>query len=284
MNLKKTIADIIGNRVIKAEPLGNNTTMTLRLYMDDERTFIVKVPKEGEMDEVDGETLMLEHIQRTTNLPTPGIIHTKPGLLLMEDVGHTDTWITAASEENVARHLAELHSAPADYCGFEIDTSVHGIHQPNEVSMSWREFFAEKRLRWGAQLCADCGQMPNRIANRVYSLIDQLGTYIPYDVKPTLLHGDLWKGNILIEHDQVKAFIDPALYYGHSEMDLAFLSMFGKVSDRFYDAYREVHPLDKTFAEERKWLYLIWPILINIRLRGKDYVRHLDAMLTKFGV
>ncbi|WND03370.1 fructosamine kinase family protein [Temperatibacter marinus] len=284
MNLKKVVADIVGNRLINAEPLGNNTTLTLKLTLDDDRQFAAKVVKQDAMDDVDSEVLMLEHIQRTTDLPTPGIVSVKPGLLLMELIPFTSDWMTPASEVDVAQHLATFHCAPADYCGFEIDTSVNGIHQPNDVNMNWCDFFINQRLRWGAQLCVDSGQMPARLAKRIDALIELLPNIIPHDIPPSLLHGDLWKGNILVDGPKVKAFIDPALYYGHSEMDLAFLSMFGKVSNKFYDAYSEIRPLDKAFLEERKWLYLIWPILINIRLRGSNFVKHLDSMLTKFGV
>lgn len=285
MDLKKQIADIVGNRVIKAIPLGkSNTSMTLLIKLDDDRVFVAKVPKSGEMNMIGDETLMLEHLDQHSKLPMPGIVHTKPNLLLTEYIRSTADYMTPESAADVGRHLAELHNAPADYFGFEIDSSVHSILQPNQISMDWTDFFANQRLRWATQLCVDSDSMPARLGARVEALIEKLPTILPNDIRPSLLHGDLWKGNILVSGDKVSAFLDPALYYGHSEMDLAFMSLFTKVPQDFYDAYTEIRPIPEAFFEERKWLYLIWPILISIRVTSDSYVKHLDTMLTKFGV
>lgn len=284
-NLKQDIANIVGNRVVKAIPMGkHHTSMTLRLLLDDEREFVVKVPKEGQMDTIKDELLMLEHLENMTELPIPGIVHFKPGLLLMELVTYTDSFMTKTSAVDVARKLAELHNAPADYCGFEIDTPVLGLNQPNSVAMNWIDFFGNQRLRWGYQLCIESGKLDKSYEDRIEALIEKLPSLLTHDIKPSLLHGDLTKGNILCNYGSVAAFIDPALYYGHSEMDLAMLNLFTNVPAKFYDAYSEIRPLDADFLENRRWLYLIWPILISIRIIDTHYTKHLDMMLTKFGV
>ncbi len=285
MNLKKIIADTIGNRVVKIVPMGGGeTTMTIRLLLEDDRQFIAKLTKPGMTDTTPYEELMLNRLRENTGVPTPEIIFTREDLLVMEYVDNDKGGLSKAAEADAGRLLAQLHHAPADYFGFEVDTVVGLIQQPNEVRMSWTQFFAEQRLMYGAKMSVDVGNMPARFLGRIEKLIENLPNFIPQDVRPSLLHGALMRQNILCKGDKVVAFIDPALYYGHSEMDIAFLSMFGKLSDEFYASYNEVTTIDKEFYSERKWVYLIWPMLIQIRLHGGNYVKHLDGILTKLGV
>ena len=91
-------------------------------------------------------------------------------------------------------------------------------------------------------------------------------------------------GNILVEGGRVAAFIDPAISYSHAEVELAFGTLFGTFTERFFDAYRSARPIDDGFFEARRDLYNLYPLLVHARLFGAGYLAQIDATLRRFGV
>jgi fructosamine-3-kinase len=108
-----------------------------------------------------------------------------------------------------------------------------------------------------------------------------LGEWLP-DLPPaSLLHGDLWGGNWLVTDSGEPALIDPAVYHGHREAELAFTELFGGFPSTFYAAYQQTWPLERGY-EDRKELYNLYHLLNHLNLFGEGYGGSVDRVLARF--
>ena len=98
---------------------------------------------------------------------------------------------------------------------------------------------------------------------------------------PALLHGDLWSGNVLVGAQGQPCLIDPAVYYGHREAELAFTELFGGFDSRFYAAYKEAKPLASGY-NERKDIYNIYPLMVHVNMFGTSYLSGVERTLKRF--
>jgi fructosamine-3-kinase len=128
------------------------------------------------------------------------------------------------------------------------------------------------------------GRLPNRLRHRIDALAARLGDLLVEPKHPSLLHGDLWGGNILAHDNRIGGFIDPAIYCGHPEIELAFTTMFNTFGKPFFDAYRALSPLEPGFFEERLGIYNLYPTLVHVRLFGDSYLPPIDRTLKQFGL
>ena len=121
------------------------------------------------------------------------------------------------------------------------------------------------------------------INNKIENLLNNLENFIPKKPKASLLHGDLWEGNILFNDRKFIGFIDPAIYFGSPEIELAFTTLFNTFSSTFFDRYREHHKINPGFFEERRHLYNLYPLLVHVRLFGGTYIESVNQILAKYG-
>lgn len=98
---------------------------------------------------------------------------------------------------------------------------------------------------------------------------------------PSLLHGDLWTGNVLVRDGRVAGLVDPPICRGHREIELAFATLFGTFGSDFFDAYASTLPLAPGFHEERRDIYNLYPRLVHVRLFGSGYLAGIDATLRR---
>src|SRR5690606_31505376 len=100
---------------------------------------------------------------------------------------------------------------------------------------------------------------------------------------PALIHGDLWTTNILAQDGRITGFLDPAIYYAHPEIELAFSTLFNTFDAPFFERYRQLRPLEPGFFETRRDIYNLYPLLVHVRLFGGGYVGALERFLRRFG-
>jgi len=278
----------LGSRVVgsRALPGGDIADVSL-LSLENHTHVVAKRPRADQPDTTAVEAKMLKHLAAHSALPVPKVLFQAKGMLVMGYVPHKGTKDADSAAADVAAHIAALHQVrPKGKCttyGFEADTFIGPLPQVNHPSDNWANFFVEQRLIAMAQSCVNTGKLNSKQMASVEALANKLPDYLPSKPESSLLHGDLWAGNMLIDGDRVAAFIDPAISYGHREMDLAFIDLMGGLSPAFFDTYNDLYPIEDGFFDERKALYQLWPLLVHVRLFGGGYVRQVEAILERFG-
>ncbi len=229
------------------------------------------------------EAFMLRELAATGIIPVPEVLHTEANLFVMEWIENEGAPRTTAQERHAGEMLAALHSRPAKRFGYHRDTVIGGLPQPNPPVGSWVSMFRSHRLMFIATTCYQRGVLETSELLRLQTLAGRLGTYINEPSHPSLLHGDLWQGNVLVRGDRIAAFIDPAIYNGHPEIELAFTTLFGTFGDAFFEAYRANAPLEPGFFEIRRDIYNIYPNLVHAALFGRSYVAPVMRVLDRLG-
>ena len=173
---------------------------------------------------------------------------------------------------------------PRPYFGYGRDTLIGPLPQPNPKSERWVPFFGEHRLLAMARAAEAEGRLPPKLLARIERLAERLPGYLAEPDHPSLLHGDLWTGNVLVRGGRVAGFVDPAIYYGHPEIELAFTTMFGTFWRAFFEVYENLLPLSRDFHESRCAIYKLYPPLVHVRLFGAAYIPPIEQTLSRVGL
>jgi fructosamine-3-kinase len=287
---KRALAELIKNHtgasVRFIAPLsGGCVANVMRADLDDGRQLVIKQSTTHDAESDVGlliEAEMLRYFKAHSPINCPEVIHASDACLVMTFIAN-EGQMNDRVQRDLAEQLAAQHQVTSDTFGLGFDTLIGGLAQPNTQEESWITFFAEHRLRHMAQHAHREGKLPGSITTRLYRLIDRLDDYLPTHSQPSLLHGDLWGGNILFQSDRLAGLIDPAIYYGDREIELAFGTLFGDLTPEFFARYNEILPINPGFFEERRDLYNLYPLLVHVRLFGGHYVGSIDHILARFG-
>jgi fructosamine-3-kinase len=228
------------------------------------------------------EGAMLRILKERSRVPVPTVRHADETLLIMSYVEH-DGAFDAFAETHLGDIVAALHGVEGQRFGFESDTLIGGLPQPNPPSDDWCDFFRDQRLLHRARDALEAGRLPGSLMHRIEALAGKLHVWLRNEARPSLIHGDLWSGNMLSRGTKVVALIDPALYYADPEIELAFMTLFGSVGKRFFARYGQHRPLRPGFFEERRDLYNLYPLLVHVRLFGGPYVAQVERTLARYG-
>ena len=231
----------------------------------------------------------LEAIRRTKTISVPGVIRvgTDPSCgkvyLLMQHVRSAaprpDFW------ERFGRELAGMHRAlteeilTAGRYGFASDNYIGSNRQINTPAETWIQFYRDRRLEYQYRMAQHFLDQTDRKAMQY--ILDHLEDWLVEPAYPSLLHGDLWGGNFITGHDGYAWLIDPAVYVGNREADLAMTELFGGFSRTFYDAYQETAPLEAGY-EERRDLYHLYHLLNHLNLFGAGYLSSVRQILHRY--
>lgn len=182
--------------------------------------------------------------------------------------------------EKFGQSLANLHRHTSHQFGFDHDNYIGSLKQINKRHDDWKSFFVEERLHKQAQLAVDNGLLSKKHIRQFESLYRKLEDLLPKE-PPALLHGDLWSGNFMTADYGEACIIDPAIYYGHREMEIAFTQLFGGFDARFYEAYHEAFPLQPGF-DSRKEICNLYPLLVHVNLFGGGYAASVETLLARY--
>lgn len=178
----------------------------------------------------------------------------------------------------LGRSLAELHRRQIKEYGWVTSNFIGSLPQANDWTADWPAFWREQRIQ--PQVRGLGGADRRRVESLLKHADEILGA--ANQEGPSLLHGDLWGGNVHALEDGSCALIDPSCYYGHREVDLAMATLFGGFSDRFFDAYNEAWPLQPG-CERRRHFYQLYYMLVHVNLFGASYLSGTRALLSKLG-
>lgn len=288
--VKDWIADNLNSgKVVKESSAGSSSWSSAHIYHTDSgKKFFVKLSQGRDSSMFEGEALGLQALYDTKSMRIPKIYHFgnlsavpegkgqgKGSFIVMEYLDFGGSY----SQADLGQRLAEMHKAePADETakkgmfGFPIDNTIGGTSQPNGWMDNWVDFYRERRLQHQLKLTKDpkLQQMGKKLCDNLEHFFEGV------DVKPSVLHGDLWSGNISGVDGEPSIF-DPAVYYGHSEADFG-MSWCAGFSSAFYDAYHRVLPKAPGF-EDRKQLYLLYHYLNHYNLFGGGYYSSAEGIL-----
>ncbi len=279
--IKDLIGQATGQAAVHTRPLaGGCVGEVLRVELENGKIIVAKTGEAGGGLAVEGR--MLRYLSEMSALPVPCVLYADDRLLLMTYIPNSGG-PDARSQAHAAELLAALHGVAAENFGLDFDTLIGGLRQPNDWDKSWRDFFRDQRLLYMGRAAMDAGRLPGRLFGRLEALAGRLDKWLDGNEKPSLVHGDMWTGNVLCRDGRIAGFVDPAIYYGEAEIELAFSTMFATFGDPFFRRYHELRPIRPGFFEERRELYNLYPLLVHVRLFGGSYVGSLEGTLSRFG-
>jgi fructosamine-3-kinase len=184
-------------------------------------------------------------------------------------------------DERLGRGLAALHRTPVNGFGLDHDNFIGSLPQENAASPTWPEFFRRRRLEPQLVRLIESGRASFSLRRAFERLFDRLPELVGEPEPPARLHGDLWGGNLHVGEHGEPCLIDPAVYGGHREVDLAMMRLFGGFSERVFEAYAEAHPLSPG-VRERVPLYQLYPLLVHANLFGGSYQGSVERVVAKY--
>lgn len=182
--------------------------------------------------------------------------------------------------QDFGQKLAKLHTHTHHSHGLDFNNYIGALRQNNEWMEDGVQFFIEKRLKVQAGLALYDRKISQELYDKFQVLFEKIPNLIPNE-KPSLLHGDLWSGNVMTDNNGFVALVDPACYYGLREAELAFTTMFGGFEPEFYEAYHEVYPIENGFGD-RIPLYNLYPLMVHVNLFGGGYLDAVEKILKKY--
>jgi fructosamine-3-kinase len=279
--IAEVVEAALGERLLCARPMGGGCIGEVyRAELSDGTSVVAKVDRARE-SHLTREAYMLRYLREKSKLPVPEVYHSSEMLLLMEFMpGGGDL---SGAQAHAAELLAALHGVTANAYGHERDTLIGSLSQPNPQTGSWVEFFRDQRLLYLAGVAYEAGKLPSDLRGRIEKLAGRLGEILEEPEYPSLIHGDVWGGNVLAEGGRVTAFLDPAIYHADHEVELAFISLFNTFGEPFFKRYRELREIRSGFFEERRHLYNLYPLLAHVYFFGGHYVNSVESTLGGLG-
>jgi fructosamine-3-kinase len=207
-----------------------------------------------------------------SGVPVPHVEGELDGVLLLEHITN-DAVFSERAWGSIGDALRRLHARSGDAYGWPVDYQLGTVTLENRERSDWPAFWGEQRL------AATAAILDRPWRERVAGLVRRMADILPAAPPASLLHGDLWTGNILVQGGALAALIDPACYHGHAEVDLAMLTLFDTPGASFWEAYGAPEP----GWEERRTAYQLFPALVHLRLFGASYSGMADRLLRALG-
>lgn len=285
-NFWNTLADSISEAlgetytVREQRSVGGGCINSAYRVSDGRRSLFVKLNEASSLDMFEAEQAGLLALAQTESIRVPrpltSGVAANQAYLVMEDLDLSGR----ADPVRLGHQLAAMHGAGGDHFGWQRDNTIGATPQPNPRSFDWVEFYGRHRLGFQLDLAARHGHggVLQRKGEQVAEHFAAL--FSGYAPVPSLLHGDLWGGNVGGAADGTPAIFDPAVYYGDREADIAMTELFGGFGRDFYAAYDEAWPRDSGYTV-RRTLYNLYHILNHLNLFGAGYAGQAESMMDR---
>lgn len=227
--------------------------------------------------EAEGLNLLITGDVRVPEIIDTGILNNLQYLLLEYIVQGNSTKNTHLS---FGGNLAKLHAHSNPYFGLDSENYIGSLIQSNTLTEKWHDFYHNQRLLPLTESAVRLNLLNEEDLDNIQKLGENLHNIIPEE-PPALLHGDLWSGNYLVDENAEAVLIDPSVYFGHREMDIAMTKLFGGFTNDFYTGYNRTRPLEKDW-EQRIPLFQLYPLLVHINLFGSSYTGSFRNALGKY--
>lgn len=217
-----------------------------------------------------------------TGIKTPKVMqqfkHADQQFLVLEFIEEEKR--TTDFSTNFAIYLAKLHQKESSFFGLDDDNYIGSLVQINSKKETWEKFFIENRISPLIKKAFDLKLLHDNHIKMFENLFKQLKDILPQE-KASFLHGDLWSGNVMTGKNQIPVFIDPAVYFGNREMDLAMTQLFGGFEPAFIEKYNEIFTLQPGW-KERIEIHNLYPVLVHLMLFGSPYLSAIERVIKKY--
>jgi fructosamine-3-kinase len=292
MSLPASLADALrqalGASPASVRPVSGGDINDAARFVAADQTYLVKWNSAPLPDMFSAEAKGLKLLAQAQALRVPGVFaHAEvegdcPAYIVLEWIDTARAVDRRGAAVALGHGLAAQHRVVADSYGLDHDNYCGATPQVNHWLDSWIEFYGHRRLGFQMELAAQRGLMPSERRRRLENLIIRLDEWIDEEtVRPSLLHGDLWGGNWMIGPNGEPVLIDPAVYYGHREAELAMCHLFGGFPAEFFRAYDEAWP-PAPGRDERLPLYQLYHLLNHLNLFGEGYGGRVDGILQRY--
>ncbi|MDG5799912.1 fructosamine kinase family protein [Marinilabiliaceae bacterium ANBcel2] len=280
---KESLENILGERITGFSSMGGGCIAdTQKIDTDGGLSYIVK--QGGASDMFIKEAAGLKELAKPAVIRVPKVVAFDNDYLVIEYIdskGRMPNFF-----EKFGEQFALLHKYKGERFGFDDDNYLGHTPQPNiprgEEAFSWLQFYKNKRLIYQYELANQNGYVDKKFSSLFNNLIDQLPQILSgSEEEPSLLHGDLWGGNYMTGERGEPVIIDPAVYYGHREADLAMTKLFGGFTAEFYNSYNKTYPL-KDGYEYREGIYLLYHVLNHLNLFGRGYYSQAISLMQRY--
>jgi len=274
------IESALNARIVGTRPIsGGDINESLLLQMADGTSLFAKYNASAQHELIirsDHEGLLLI---KEAGVATPRIINFSStqqfSFLVLEFL--ESGIVNANSNISIATQLAALHSHTADFFGLTKDNMIGSIEQRNNKTSNFIDFYIDQRIGVQYQLAVDNGRLAGIDIDSFYKTLEDL---IPEE-QPSLIHGDLWSGNLIVNHKSEAVFIDPSVAHSHREFDLAMMSLFGGFDSEVFGIYNELFPLEQGW-EDRAELFQLYYILVHLNIFGQSYEGQVRRIISKY--
>jgi fructosamine-3-kinase len=256
---------------------GGDINQAHEATLSDGRVVFVKSNDDAPTGMFASEARGLAWLAEPEALRVPRVLAQGPDFLVLEHIrsGRRATH----HDETLGRGLAALHRSSAPCFGLDHDNFIGRLPQINQPSPTWAAFYRDRRLEPQLRLAVENGCATPALRRGFIHLLDHIDDVVGPPEPPARLHGDLWGGNAIVDEAGLPCLIDPAVYGGHREVDLAMMRLFGGFSARVFDAYAETYPLS-TGSEARVPLYQLYFLMVHVNLFGGSYIASAEQALS----
>lgn len=272
--IKTRIEEKLGSKIKTISSIsGGCISDTFKVTTDNGTNFFLKHNPSVSNDMFIKEANGLKELAKANAIRIPEVLSFNDDFILLEFIS------TGSRKKNFfeefGRSFAQMHKFSSNTFGFYEDNYIGSnpqINIPDEKErLNWILFYFNKRILFQLQLAEKLGNSTDELRKGIIKLEDKIEDIIGgIKEKPSLLHGDLWGGNYMVDENGNAALIDPAVYYGHREADLGMTKLFGGFSAEFYYAYNEQFPLEDGY-EYRENIYKLYHVLNHLNLFGGGY-------------
>lgn len=272
------------NFVITAsrQVFGGDINTTYIITANDNRYFIKcnNQPAAPDMFQKEYNGLQLLKEKSNLQIPEPSVCgqFNNTAYLMMECLEEAS--FTSKAWQALGEGIARMHKETQPQFGLNEDNYIGSLSQRNQPTDTWAEFYAEQRILPLIRKAFDAALCTKEDVKETEVLCSKLSSLFP-DEPPALLHGDLWSGNVMACANDKAAIYDPAVYYGHREMDIAMTLLFGGFDSAFYHHYNEIYPLQNGW-KQRAALCQLYPLLVHLNLFGRSYYSRVKDVLNRY--